>query len=226
MVLYVYSPGWFHGFDSIFEIVSVIVSLLIAYYGYKTYKYTSQKRYLHFAASFFLVAAAFLINILSNLVVYTREIRRSIVDLQTIEVLVFKRLTWVSTAGSLVSVLLLLLAFLILVITIYRISDKKINFLLFYLIVIAALYSKHSFIFFHGTLLVLTALIFMYYYKNYNARKTKNRGLVASSFFMMALSQLFFMISAFSGIMFVIAESVQLLGYLVLLFTIISVLRK
>ena len=226
MVLYIYSPRWFYGIDSIFEIVSVIVGLLIAYYGYKTYRYTSQRRYLHFAASFFLVAAAFFTNILSNLILYTNSLEKKIIGITTANVYVVKQITWISTIGSFISVFLMLLAFLILFVTIYKINDKKINFLLFYLIIVATLYSKHSYIFFHGTLGVLTALIFVYYYKNYSAKQTKNRGLVASSFFVMALSQLLFIISAFSEVMFVVAQSTQLLGYLVLLSTIILVLKK
>ena len=226
MVLYVYSPQWFYGLDSIFEVVSVIVGLLIALYGYKTYRYTSQRRYLHFAASFFLVAFAFLINILSNFIYYTKSLENKVIELTAIDVVVIKQITWVSRFGSLIGVFFMLLAFLLLFITVYKINDKKINLLLVYLVFVAALYSKHSFIFFHGTLLVLISLIFAYYYKNYRAKHTKNRVFVALSFLMMALSQLFFMISAFSGFMFVAAQTAQLVGYLILLFTIILVLKK
>lgn len=226
MVLYVYSPKWFYGFDSIFEIVSVIVGLLIAYYSYKAYRYTYQRRYLHFAASFFFVAAAFLANVISNMIFYTKTLEKDLTGLTVASVYVFKQVSWVSTIGSFVGVFLMLLAFLILFVTLYRISDKKINFLLFYLIIVAALYSKHSFIFFHGTLIVFMILICAYFCGNYRAKKTKNRRLVASSFVIMALSQLFFMISAFNGVMFVVAQTVQLIGYLILLFTIIMVLRK
>lgn len=227
MVLHIYTPTWFYGFDSIFEVVAVIVGILIAYFAYKTYKYTSERRYLHFSGAFFLVAAAFLTNILTyTIFYYGRPISDSNQIAGEAYWYLYSRFAGITNIGNFISITLMLFAFLIMFLSVYNIKDKVINFLFVYFIIISVLYSKHSFIFFHGTLLVLTSLIFANYYKKYLEKKTRNRGFVASSFFIMAASQLFFVIGAFSGIIFVTAHTVQLLGYLVLLVTIIQVLKK
>lgn len=226
MVPYVYAPRWFFGIDSLFEIVSVITGLLIAYFGYKTYKFTKQKRYLYFSASFFLVAMAFLANIFSYLVFYTRELKKQIIGLTSINVYVLKEIVWVSEWAAFASIFLMLAAFLLLVIISFKIKHRIVNFLLFYFIIVATLYSKHSFIFFHATLAVLLGSLVVHYYNNYKLRKIISRKLVVISFLIIFLSQIFFMASAFNAILFVLAQIIQLTGYLVLLITLILVLKK
>ena len=74
-MVYVVSPEWFYGIDYLFDSVSVIVALLITFFSYKSYKYTSQKKYLYFALSLFLVAAAFLAKILATIPIYSRQLK-------------------------------------------------------------------------------------------------------------------------------------------------------
>ena len=66
MLKFYFSPEWFHGIDSIFEIVSIIVALLIALYAYKIYKFSKVNKYKFFSWAFLLIAIAYIFKILTN----------------------------------------------------------------------------------------------------------------------------------------------------------------
>ena len=112
---YVVGPTWFYGIDYIFDLVSVIVGLLISYFSYRTYRYTSQKKYFYFSASFFLVALAFISKILATIPVYSKALKVEEVGLVTVTSHIINKVTWINALGISIARLIMLFAFLILV---------------------------------------------------------------------------------------------------------------
>src|SRR3989344_1514034 len=56
MILDFRGPNWFFGADIVIQILGLIISLVIAYYGYKLYKITSRKIDLYFSIAFALLS--------------------------------------------------------------------------------------------------------------------------------------------------------------------------
>ena len=223
---YVFGPSWFYGIDYIFDLVSVIVGFLISYFSYKTYRYTSQKKYLYFAASFFVVALAFISKILATIPIYSKQLRVETIGLITVTSNIINKVTWVNAFGISIARFLMLFAFLILVLVALKISDKKIIALLIYFLVISTTLVSASYIVFHITLLLLLAILSLNYRRNYLKVKSLNAKLVAYSFFALTLSQVFFILEGLLKQLYVIGESIQLIGYLVLLFAIVKMMLK
>jgi len=223
---YIFGPRWFYGIDYIFDLVSVIVGLLITYFAYRAYKYTSQKKYFHFAASFFLVALAFVSNILRTIPVYSRELRIEKIGLITITSQVVDRVSWINQFGISIARLLMLFAFLILVLVSLKIKDKGVVVLLVYFLIISTTLVSASYIVFHIALLIMLSILFLNYRKNYLRVKTLNAKIVMYSFCALLASQLFFIFEGTSEHFYVIAVTIQLIGYLILLFAIIKILLK
>jgi hypothetical protein len=223
---YVVGPTWFYGIDYIFDLVSVIVGLLISYFSYKTYRYTSQKRYLYFSTSFFLVALAFIAKILATIPVYSKELKVETVGLVTVTSHIINKVSWINQFGISIARLIMLLAFLILVLVSLKIKDKKIIVLLIYLLIISTTLVSASYIVFHITLLIMLSILFLSYRKNYLRVKSLNAGLVMYSFSALVISQIFFIFEGLVKQFYVIGESIQLIGYLLLLFAIIKMLLK
>lgn len=221
---YVFGPTWFYGIDYIFDFVSVIVGLLISYFSYKTYKYTSQKKYFYFAGSFFLVAMAFVAKILATIPVYSKELKVEKVGLVTVTSNIINKATWINQFGISVARLVMLLAFLILLLVSLKIKDKKIILLVVYLLIISTTLVSVSYIVFHVTLLIMLAILFLAYRRNYLRVKSLNAKLVMYAFFALLLSQMFFIFEGLVKHFYVIGESVQLIGYLMLLIAVIKML--
>ena len=74
---YVFSPNWFYGFDSILELIAVIVSILLVYYSYKCFKLTKEKKYLYFSAAFLSITTGFIAKIFGTLAIYRPAITRT-----------------------------------------------------------------------------------------------------------------------------------------------------
>jgi len=225
-MVFVVGPRWFYGVDYIFELVSVIVGLLISYFSYKTYRYTSQKKYFYFSASFFLVALAFIAKVLATIPVYSKELKIETVGLVTVTQQVINRVSWINSLGISVSRLVMLFAFLILLLVTSKIRDKNIIFLLIYLMVISTTMVSAHYIVFHVTLLLLLAMLFLSFRKNWLKVKSLSAKMVMYSFGLLLLSQVLFVFSGLFDSFYVIGESIQLIGYLLLLASIIRIMLK
>ncbi|MBU0627886.1 MAG: hypothetical protein KKC75_01745 [Nanoarchaeota archaeon] len=223
---YIFGPTWFYGIDYIFDFVSVIVGLLIAYFSYRIYKYTSQKKYIYFSASFFLVALSFVCKILATIPVYSKELKVETVGLVTVTSEIIKKVGWVSQFGISIARLVTIFAFLLLVLVALKIKDKKIIVLLGYLLIISTTLVSASYTVFHLTLLIMMSILFLNYRHNYKKMKSFNSKMVMSSFFVLAISQVFFIFEGVAQQFYVVGESIQLIGYLVLLFAMIKMLIK
>lgn len=223
---FVVGPRWFYGIDYIFDFVSVIVGFMICYFSYKTYRYTSQKKYLYFAASFFLVASAFIAKILATIPVYSKELKVETVGLVTVTSQVVKKVAWINALGISVARLVMLFAFLILLLVALKIKDKKVIALLVYFLVISTTLVSASYIVFHMTLLIMLGILFLNYRQNCLKKKSLNAKLVMYSFFMLFLSQVFFVFEGLVKHFYVVGEGVQLIGYLILLVAMGKMLLK
>lgn len=225
-MVFVVGPSWFYGVDYIFELVSVIVGLLISYFSYKTYRYTSQKKYFYFSASFFLVAMAFVAKILATIPVYSKELKIETIGLVTATEQVISRVSWINSLGISVSRLVMLFAFLILIIITCKTKDKDIIVLLGYLLVISMTMVSEHYIVFHATLLLMLTLLFLRFRKNWLKVKSISAKMVMYSFGLMLISQILFVFSGLFASFYVIGESIQLIGYLLLLASIIRIMLK
>jgi len=221
---YVFGPTWFYGIDYIFDLVSVIVGLLISYFSYKTYRYASQKKYLYFAASFFLVAMAFVAKILATIPVYSKKLSVETVGLVTVTSQVIDKVKWINALGISVARLVMLFAFLLLVLVSLKIRDKKVIVLFGYFLIISTALVSASYIVFHVTLFLMLGILFLSYRRNYLKVKSLNSGMVMYSFLMLFVSQVFFIFEGAVKHFYVIGESVQLVGYLLLLIAMIRML--
>ncbi len=223
---YVVGPSWFYGIDYVFDLVSVIVGLLISFFAYRTYRYTSQKKYFYFAGSLFLVALAFIAKILATIPIYSKELKVETVGLVTVTSQVITKVAWINQFGISIARLVMLFAFLILLLVSLKIKDKKVIALLVYFLIISTTLVSSSYIIFHTTLLLMLGILFLNYRRNYLKVKSANAGMVMYSFLLIVVSQVFFIFEWGVKYFYVIGESIQLIGYLILLFAMVKLLVK
>ena len=226
MVTFAFSPSWFLGIDSIFELVTVVVTLLVAVYGRKVYKFSKEKNYKFFSYAFFLICASYIINIFMNISVYYPVTKIVKVGILTVITNTLERVDLFYNVGFFVLRFLLLLGLVTLLLVLDKKQDKKYSFLLIYLAFVSALFGNYLFHIFHITTSLLLFFIFIYYYNNYLKYRSRNSFFVALSFLLIFISQIVFILLTVHPVLYVVAESIQLLGYLLLLFTFVSILKK
>ncbi len=221
----VFSPVWFYGKDIIIDLISVSVLFLIALFSVKYYRMNKEnKNHLLLATSFIIIAVSFLFKIIMNFTIYYTGLEAKQLGNITLIYTAMKQTDLLFTAGFLMHRVLMLLG-LYMLCSIYLKQNRTTIFLVTYLIVISTYFSWSAYFIFHLTALILLLIITLNYLSNY--RKTGHYTIkwLTYSFILITISQMIFMFISICPLMYVIAEVVQLAGYVGLLITFIKVIK-
>ena len=137
---YVFGPKWFHGIDTILELFAIITCILLLYYSYKCYKFTSEKRYWYFSTAFLSITLAFLARILGTLAIYSQRVRTSavakVVDANFTRVTIFS----VNSIAFIAYIFFMILGLMILFLIVSELSwkNKRVLTMLSYFVFVAA----------------------------------------------------------------------------------------
>jgi len=223
----VFTPDWFLEGDVLIEFFSFAILALFFIFAYKNYKLSRNKNFLYLGSGFLLVALAEVATVFTKLLLYydfyaadfTQNVGKMIVSSN-----VLSSVDFIYYAGFFFNKLLTLAGFYI----IYRINMEKqakkdIILAAYFLIIIALFGCIFHYYLFHLTLLLLLIFIMQNYTAIYEKNKSKNTIVLIALFGMLALSQIIFL---FSKIEFyaVIAQVIQLVSYLILLFLMIRII--
>lgn len=220
---------WFRGFDLLIDIFSIIAVLLIALASYKYYRINRDQKYGHLALSFFVIASSFLLKALSYSLMYYYKIIQ--LDEITLVVKVVETpIQGIRPSFILFTMTLFLYRFLHLIglymlYYVYKRKYQRPDILIAVASIFLITYFSHqSWFAFHTLAFVLLGILVSHYYKLYMKNKRKNTKVLVMSFSIIALSQAIFVFSQIDSILYVYAEIVQLIGYLLLLTTFIMII--
>jgi hypothetical protein len=196
-------------FDCATEIISMFVSFLVAFMGYKTYKLTSEKKHKYFAVSFTIIGISFIVLLATNLILLFQTNIGNLLN-------VFNR-------GYFVYSLLITIGYIVLVILSLNINNKAALFLLL-TVIISFVLSLDNALLFH--LLTTLALLFVVpsFFSNYRSKKTTLSLLVFISFVFMLIARSLLVFVSYSNIMYNISNIIQLVGFVILFYVIIRCL--
>lgn len=209
-------------------ILLFILILIISFYNINKPK----KRYIYLISAFSFIFISFLFKILSHYRIYyytttTRAVGAITYTYQTLnssETLVF--------LGMLFYHIIFLLGLYLLYAT-YLNKQSALNVsLVIFLLILVGFFSTVSYYFiFYVTSLILLGIITHSFYEICKKNKLWNTKLLVFSFTALTISQLFFIFiyifprSELADESYILAEIIQLMGYLLLLFTFLKVLR-
>ena len=225
---YVFSPEWFYGFDSVIELIATIVSVLLVYYSYKCFKLTRENKYLYFSTAFLSITFAFIAKILGTLAIYKPTITRTALGGMIHKTFAGMTPYSINAIALIVHFFFMLLGFMVLFLIISKLTwkNQRVILLLAYFVLIAAWLSVVHYQLFYATTFVLLLLITYSYYQNYREVKSEKARFVTIAFGIILVSQAFFIFVVYSRIIYVLAELIQLLGFVYLLIPFILIFRK
>lgn len=282
MIFGSYSPTWFLGFDSILEGFFLVILLIIAWYSRRIYNFGGGKQFYRWSIAFFLIAAAYGVNALTNLALYRELIKHQAASL-SVQVVA---LSEVYQAGMFLHIILFLLGYLGIAMVTLHIEDKrvaslfvalavllsvagtivprifKVTVIIFLLAIIGVNLQRHTpkmkgkeGAILIGYMLVIAAqAVFMYissqhmwdHYLHYLglhaaitfgllvvlflllrivAKKMVNRLLVLLGFVTLLVAQIVYMFPTWQT-SYVVGHYIELLGYGLLLVSMLSILRR
>lgn len=221
----VFTPDWFLGTDILIEGFSFLILLAFFVLSMKSYKLSKNKNTRNLGIAFLLIAVAEIATILTKFVLYYDTTFISNMGKMVMTYHVLRSVDTLYYVGFFIHKLLTLTGLYL----IYKIPLKKEysgDFLLvLFFIIISALFSNAFYYLFHLTALILLLLIINNYSKIYRKNKSTNTGILIGAFSMLALSQIIFIMSPI-GLMYAIAQTIQLVSYIALLIIIIRILQN
>ncbi|MCH8003322.1 MAG: hypothetical protein IH934_01720 [Nanoarchaeota archaeon] len=225
---YLFGPKWFYGFDSIIDLIAIIVSVLLVYYSYKCFKLTKENKYLYFSTAFLSLTIAFIAKIMGTLAIYKPSITRSALGSSIHQTFTSLTPYNINAIALIIHFFFMLLGFMILFLIISRLTwkNQRVIALLVYFVFLATWISVVHYQLFYVTSFVLLLLITYSYYNNYREIKTEKARFVVIAFGILLVSQVFFVFVIYSRSIYVLAELIQLLGFVYLLIPFILIFKK
>lgn len=220
----VFTPDWFLGADVLIEIFSFAILLLFFVLCIKNYKLSKNKNTFYLGIGFLFIALAEIFTIFTKLILYydttfTQQVGNMIVSYNIV-----KSVDIFYYIGFFIHKLFTLGGLYI----IYKIPTKKGTtgdvLLGICFVIISALFGNLFTYVFHMTSLLLICLILANYKEIYKKNKSKNTKTLIISFSMLAFSQLIFALSKLN-ILYVTAQIIQLISYIILLVLIIRITK-
>jgi hypothetical protein len=225
MIELIYSPAWFYGKDIIIDIISILVLFSIAFFSIKYYNISkTKKNYLYLAASFAIIALSLICKILTNFTIYYNVLETRQIGFVTFTYQALRSTDTLFFVGFLFYRVLTLLGLYFLY-SIYTKQPASNIFMVVYLLLVGTYFSQSAYYIFHFTALILLIFITNAYWKNYKKNKHYTSRLLLYSFAIITLSHLISVFVKIDLLLYVIAELIQLAGYITLLITLIMVLR-
>lgn len=226
MLRFVFSPNWFFGIDSVFEFLALGITALISLYCYRCYyKVCQGENYKLFSYSFFAIVASFFFKILTNITILYEQIDQTTKGNLMFTITSIQKSEILFLVGSVLHYFFFLFGLLTLFLIIYKQKERHTIALITFLLMIITFFSSAAYFVFYLTSSVLLFLIFFKYWKNFKMKKTKNSLLLALSFGALLLSHLTFIFVFLNLQLYVVAETLQLFGFILLLLTFMRVIK-
>lgn len=225
MIEVIYGPEWFYNSGLFIDSISLVVLFLIGFFSIKYYNINkSNKNYLYLGMSFFVLSVSFLSLILMNAAIYYDLLELTHGEYVTISYEAFEWADAIAYFGLLLYRLLAIFGLYFLY-SIYLKQSRPVVFLVSYLILISTFFSVSAYYIFHLTSLILLTLITLEYQRQYSRTKNSSTKMLAYSFGIIAISQVVAIFIKLHSGFYVLSQSIQLIGYILLLATFILVLK-
>ncbi|MBI5797878.1 hypothetical protein HZA98_03160 [Candidatus Woesearchaeota archaeon] len=204
MIVLLNGPYWFRGADVFFGLIYILVTLMIAALSYKAYKLTEEKKYSYFSIAFLFLGISYLIYSVTNgiLITHVSGMLNNVLNSFDYAFLIYMFLTFV--------------AYIILLIITLKIEQKKVMLLLFALAFLFMLFSYQHYLKFHLVSFIFLFFLTHQFYTNYLEKKNRNAKLVFTAFYLLTCAQIFFIAITYSLLFYVLAASLQLVGFMLL----------
>ena len=225
MVELIFSPHWFYGKDIGIDIVSVLTLLVITIFSYQLYKMSKEQKYGLYTLGFFTLALSFIFKIFTNFELYYNTTQAQNVGLInfTYHIATITNISFFT--GFIGYRALTFIGLFLLYLVYYKERTDRVTIVLYtYFLLVATYFTQFSYYVFFMTNALFLALITRKLWKNYNENMRTSARNMAISFTILTASQIIFMFTGMYETLYVLGELVQLIGSLLLLWTLALIL--
>jgi len=224
---FVYSPPGFYGKDIAIDVLSAIVVLLIGIFSFRNFSLDRKnKKHFFLGTAFVMLGLSFIVKILTNILTKDVDWLSGEFWMPLFGPDAVRSFTMIPAIGFLLYALLTLFGFYI----IYALLSKdelSMNYVIIaYFIIITTYFTRFTYFITFITAFIFLLAISRRYFIQYSKNNYKNTLFLGISFSIITLSQFVFTFTSSNPTLYAVAEIIQLIGYLLLLYTFTMVLRN
>lgn len=229
-----FTPGWFNGYDLLFDSIGLVVALLIAGYSWRIYRLNKENRFMYFSLAFLLVSLSLAFKMFTSGVLYYFPVRETVAQvLRPAAGSGLKYSALFYRAGFFFQMASMLGAWLVIFFISQKSRARLTKFyevsqigLFAYLLLLISVISNFKYVVFYLTSSVLLSLIVLNYYKNYLTTRKKNALRVMTAFMFILAGNLFLVFVSLNNSFYALGEMLMVVGFLLLLYTYRKVVRR
>lgn len=220
MVLALFSPRWFYGFDIILELFFAIISLIVAGLAFKIYKKTSQKNVALFGASFSLIGFSYLIQSIINFLIISK------VNQNICQAIKINSISTFNNLGLLVHIFFMTLGLCVLLYITFKQEKIRVLYLLIGISLLGIFFSKNTLYTFYLFSSIFLTFISWHFISNYLKNKKAQILLIVIAFLFLLFGNLHFLVSVNHQLFYAIGHLLELIAYILILGNYYMVLKK
>ncbi len=205
------SPNWFLGYDIIFELFFFIISLIIAIYALKVHRTTGQKLAKYFGYGFLLTAAAYLLQSVSNYLVYS-NLNNNLCQIANLA-----SVSTIDAIGTYSYILFMISGLVVLLFVSLKSDKQRTLWILLSTSIIAIILSKNPMYVFYLLSSIYLAFIAWHFVENYLKNKQTMTLTVAIAFILLWFGTFHFLISVDHELFYVIGHILGFFAYIMIL---------
>jgi hypothetical protein len=212
------SPAWFLGIDALLEVFFFLITLLIAWYAWRIYRFGGGEQYKRWSGGFLFISLAYVFSAAINFSVY-----RELIPAYTLSAVELLELSTLYRVGLFVHMALFLLGYLLLLLVWLHVEDRRVRWLfavLAVLIAVASVFVRP--LFFVAVIVFLGALIAA----AYRQARCASRILVIIGFAAILLGQCAYLLLNVWNVAYVAGHLLELLGYGLLATSMLIIMEK
>ncbi len=214
------SPDWFLGYDVLIELLFVIITLIVALFGFKVYKATSQRQAFYLSWGFLLISIAYISQSIMNLLLFTE------LDDRIFKIMSLHSITTLNTISMYVHMFFMLLGLATLTFMTLKSKDVRTFVLITMLSLIAVFLNENVVYMFYAISSLLLIIISWYFIKNFLHNKKNTTLLIAIAFLFLLFGSIHFLFAVNHQLFYVIGHFLGLVAYGLVLLNFLMVLKK
>lgn len=214
------SPEWFVGYDVILEFIFAVVTFVIAIFGFKIYKETSQKQPFYLALGFMLIGISNIIQSIVNILIISELNETTSLITQLTEITSF------NLFGLYVHMTFMLLGLSLLAFMTLKTKNIRALILLMGLTLFSLILSTNHVVMFYTLSALLLLSISEYYIEHFFKNKQTKTLLIAIAFVLLLFGSIRFLFEINHQSFYFIGHIIELIAYILVLSNLFMVLKR
>lgn len=220
-----HSLSWFTGPEFFIELLFAFITIIIGFYAYKLFKLSRQRSILLFGVGFISMSAAYFIQAFLNLLILRNVVTNDIVKAITGNIAIQTTLQ-LSVLATIFYIVFMTFGLAVLSYVTLKERGTKIFLLIISLSFVGLIFSSNPLLVFYLLTTIFLLFITAQHYQRHGELKSYSSLFVFSGFGMLFLGNAQLIFSDNFGLLYVSGLIVLLMGYLLLLASLVNVVRK